>query len=223
MAISPKDILEKEFNTKFKGYDPQEVDLFLDEVMTELASVIDERDSLLSRVSSLESQVGEYKEKEDKMSEAEDKIMSTVLAAQRNAQLYLSKVEVQAQGIMEGATKNAKSIIEGAQIKMENIREDIKKYEALVQDYKERFKMFLEDQYAYMSNNLNQDDIERSVADISRSINKLQDEITEVDEQYESISVSDILSESANTPKDEAPIAEMEEIRILVDELDVEK
>ena len=30
MALSPKDILEKEFDTKFKGYDPQEVDLFLD-------------------------------------------------------------------------------------------------------------------------------------------------------------------------------------------------
>ena len=41
-------------------------------------------------------------------------------------------------------------------------------------------------------------------------------------EQTESISVSDILSESANTPKDEAPIAEMEEIKILVDELDAE-
>ena len=222
MAVSPKDILEKEFNTKFKGYDPQEVDLFLDEIMTEFASLIDERDSLLARVSSLESQVSEYKEKEDKLSEAEDKIMSTVLAAQRNAQVYLSKVEVQAQGIMDGATKNAKAIIEGAQIKMENIRTELQKYEALVQDYKERFRMFLEDQFAYMNNNLDQSDIERSVADITRSINKLQQEAAGVDAQYESISVSDILSESANTPKDEAPIAEKEEIKILVDELDAE-
>lgn len=222
MAVSPKDILEKEFNTKFKGYDPQEVDLFLDEIMTEFASLIDERDSLASRVRSLEAQVSEYKEKEDKLTEAEDKIMSTVLAAQRNAQIYLSKVEVQAQGIMDGATKNAKAIIEGAQIKMENIRTELQKYESLVQDYKERFRSFLEDQFAYMNNNLDQSDIERSVADITRSINKLQQEAAGVGSQYESISVSDILSESASTPKDEAPIAEMEEIKILVDELDAE-
>ena len=184
--------------------------------------MIDERDSLASRVRSLEAQVSEYKEKEDKLTEAEDKIMSTVLAAQRNAQIYLSKVEVQAQGIMDGATKNAKAIIEGAQIKMENIRTELQKYESLVQDYKERFRSFLEDQFAYMNNNLDQSDIERSVADITRSINKLQQEAAGVGSQYESISVSDILSESANTPKDEAPIAEMEEIKILVDELDAE-
>lgn len=222
MAINPKDILEKEFNSKFKGYDPQEVDLFLDEVMTEISSLLDEKKSLEIKVRSLEEQLAEYKEKEDKLSEAEDRIMSTVLAAQRNAQMYLSKVEVQAQGIMDGATKNAKSIIEGAQIRMENIRADLQKYQSQVQDYKERFRAFLDEQYAHMNNNIDQSDIQASVADITKSINKLQEDIEGVDGQCESISVSDILNESASVPKEEAPIQPLDEIKILVDELDEE-
>lgn len=227
MALSPKDILEKEFDTKFKGYDPQEVDLFLDEVMSELSTLNERNSSLEAKVRILEGQIAEYKMKEVKMSDAEDRIMSTVLAAQRNAQMYLSKVEVQAQGIMDGATKNAKTIIEGAQMKMENIRADLQKYESLVQEYKVSFKAFLDEQYSHMNARIDQSDIHQSVADITQSINKLQEDIEDAESQCGSIKVSDIISETA-APAAEPEVADpetdkaMDEIKILVDDIDGE-
>lgn len=229
MALSPKDILEKEFNSKFKGYDPQEVDSFLDEVMAEITLLNDEKKVLEARIAELESQLTTYKNQADKMSDAEERIMSTVLSAQRNAQMYLSKVEAQAQGIMDGATKNAKAIIEGAQIKMENIRQDMQKYQAQVQDYKERFRAFLDEQYTHMNNNIDQSEIQQSVADISKLINKLQEDMTSIDNQYSGINVSDIISDdnaasaSAEHPLEEIPVKDKDEIKILVDELDDNK
>ena len=40
MNITPKDILEKEFAKKCNGYDPEEVDEFLDEVIKQFESCL---------------------------------------------------------------------------------------------------------------------------------------------------------------------------------------
>ena len=40
MSITPNDIHNKDFSTKFKGFDPEEVNEFLDEVKKELEHLI---------------------------------------------------------------------------------------------------------------------------------------------------------------------------------------
>lgn len=224
MSLTSQDILNKEFEKKFKGYDTQEVDIFLDEVIKEFDALTKERDALLQERDELLSKYNVIKEKADKLDMAEERIMSTVLAAQRNAQMYISKVEVQAQGIMEGATKNAKSIIEGAQIKMENARAELMKYEQLVCEYKARFRAFLDEQYNIMDNKVEEVDITQSVAEISKYINKLTLDMTEIDETGRRLSVDEILKSkeavSAPVTSDTIVFKKADEIKILVDELD---
>lgn len=59
MALTPEDVVEKRFQpTKFReGYDQDEVDDFLDEIVVEMRSLYKERDELRKRVAELEGQL----------------------------------------------------------------------------------------------------------------------------------------------------------------------
>lgn len=61
MALTPEDVVNKRFQaTKFReGYDQDEVDDFLDEVVNELRRLTDENEDLRQKLSSCERRVGE--------------------------------------------------------------------------------------------------------------------------------------------------------------------
>lgn len=219
MPLTPKQILDKEFNKKFKGYDTEEVDVFLDEIIKDFDSVIKERDSAKKEKEELEQKFNAVRDRIEKLDLAEERVMSTVLAAQRNAQMYVSKIEVQAQGIMEAATKNAKSIIEGAQIKMENTRSELMKYEQLLGEYKQRFRAFLDEQYSIMDNKVEEVEITQSVAEISKYINKLTMDMADIDDSFQKMNLDEILKKRDENNEEKIPFKKSDEIKILVDEI----
>ncbi|WP_127848170.1 cell division regulator GpsB [Lacticaseibacillus hulanensis] len=64
VQYGPKDILNKQFKTKMRGYDPDEVDEYLDSIIkdyeayaTEIDRLNDERARLISRVDELNKQL----------------------------------------------------------------------------------------------------------------------------------------------------------------------
>lgn len=199
MNITPKDILEKNFSKKFNGYDPEQVDEFLDDIIKQFESLLEENEETLVKNEVLKSEVAKYKQKVDKMEDIEEKLMATVISAQRNATAYIEKAEVQAQRITEIANRNAKTVIESTHLRMEAAKQEIVKYERIVCEYKSKFKLFLEEQAAYMDTHLlDTGELSTSAADISRSINSLTQQIKELDNSAEdtSIHLNDILRQS---------------------------
>ncbi|MSX39642.1 MAG: DivIVA domain-containing protein, partial [Actinobacteria bacterium] len=57
--LSAEDIVNKQFKTKRDGYDPDDVDDFLDEVVKELRRIQIENDGLNQKVLATESRVAE--------------------------------------------------------------------------------------------------------------------------------------------------------------------
>jgi cell division initiation protein len=199
MNITPKDILEKEFSKKFNGYDPEQVDEFLDELIKQFESLLEENEETIVKNEALKSEVSKYKAKADKIEDIEEKLMATVITAQRNATAYIEKAEAQAQKITDIANQNAKTVIESTHLRMESAKQEILKYEKIISDYKMRFKMFLEEQAAYIDTSLmDNGTLSTSAADITRSISSLTRQIKELDSTAEntSIHLSDILMQS---------------------------
>ena len=87
MALTAKDILDKEFDKKFKGYDPQEVDVFLDEVIRDYDSVIKERDALLAEKEEL---TAKYEEVKNVKLTGDIKIVSTDTAEYQAPKIILA-------------------------------------------------------------------------------------------------------------------------------------
>ena len=63
LNLTPEDILNKEFETDFKGYNAEQVDSFLDDVLEDYQKMEENVQQLLDVVSSLQDQVKDLKQK----------------------------------------------------------------------------------------------------------------------------------------------------------------
>ncbi|MBC5646923.1 DivIVA domain-containing protein [Christensenella tenuis] len=199
MNITPKDILEKEFSKKFNGYDQEQVDEFLDEIIKQFESLLEENENIIAKNEELKSEVARLKQKADKLENVEEKLMATVITAQRNATLYIEKAELQAQKIMDVANQNAKTVIESTQLRMEAAKQEIRRYEKQVADYKRRFRLFLDEQMAYAESKLDDEAVlKHQATEISQSISNLTNQIADIDSdsQNTSIHLNEILKQS---------------------------
>lgn len=62
MALSPQDIVRKEFREAFRGYNQADVDLFLDEVVEEYTRVVEENQKMKVRLAALQQEVARLRE-----------------------------------------------------------------------------------------------------------------------------------------------------------------
>ncbi|MEG1656917.1 MAG: DivIVA domain-containing protein [Christensenellaceae bacterium] len=199
MNITPKDILEKEFGKKFNGYDQEQVDEFLDDIIKQFESLMEENENIIAKNEALKSDIARLKQKADKLENIEEKLMATVITAQRNATMYIEKAEMQAQKIMDIANQNARTVIESTQLRMEAARQEIKRYEQQISNFKKRFKMFLDEQYMYAESKLDSEDaLGNKAAEISKSISSLTNQMSEIDDTSanSSIHLNEILKQS---------------------------
>ncbi|MEG0356435.1 MAG: DivIVA domain-containing protein [Christensenellaceae bacterium] len=199
MNITPKDILEKEFGKKFNGYDQEQVDEFLDDIIKQFESLMEENENIIAKNEALKSDIARLKQKADKLENIEEKLMATVITAQRNATMYIEKAETQAQKIMDIANQNARTVIESTQLRMEAARQEIKRYEQQISNFKKRFKMFLDEQYMYAESKLDSEDaLGNKAAEISKSISSLTNQMSEIDDTSanSSIHLNEILKQS---------------------------
>ena len=60
MSITPQDITDKEFSRKFRGYDQEEVDLFLDKIYFELEELIRYKEETELYIKKLEERLSYY-------------------------------------------------------------------------------------------------------------------------------------------------------------------
>ena len=70
LKISPTDIIQKEFSVRFRGYDINQVDNFLEELAKELNQVLEENTHLKEAAHALQQELTAYREKEKKLYDA---------------------------------------------------------------------------------------------------------------------------------------------------------
>lgn len=111
MSISPNEILEKEFRARFRGYDPDEVDSFLEEISEIMTSLIREKNAMKDQLVGYEAQLADLKKREEEFREAltsahklSEKMKSQ---AEKDAELVLEKAKLEAERIIADAHQEA--------------------------------------------------------------------------------------------------------------------
>jgi len=117
--LSAQEILEKEFKKKMKGYDPQEVDEFLDEVLYTIEQLEEENERLKG---------GAAKPADAATQETQSKTEDLVEQAEETARQILKETN-----------ENARMIVESAEVRLEKIKRE-------VHDYKKRLCEFMQEQ-----------------------------------------------------------------------------
>ena len=113
--ISPMEIVEKEFPLRFRGYDINQVDVFLEDVAKELERISKDYARIKEERDILREELTASREKEKNMHEA-------LLAAQEIGE-----------EVRERAEKEASQIISGAQLDAQKVMADVRQQCASLQ------------------------------------------------------------------------------------------
>jgi len=107
VPLSVKDILEKTFKRSFKGYDEDEVDKFLDQIIDEFKEMQNENAMMKNELATLREQARKVKE-------AEDTIMNTLVSAQKSAERIINDASRKAELVISSAETTARKRAEQA-------------------------------------------------------------------------------------------------------------
>jgi cell division initiation protein len=119
MRITPHDIRQQQFSSKvFKGYDPQEVDAFLDDVAEDYESVLKE-------VALLKEQMAAIEERSRGVSEREKTLQETLVTTQRLAEEMKASARREAELIVREAELRAEKVLEAVRGEEARIRTEI--------------------------------------------------------------------------------------------------
>jgi cell division initiation protein len=114
MKISPIEIRQQEFTKKMRGYDPDEVQNFLESLAEELDKLNNDNESLKSEVESLTEQISEYKKIEknlqDTLLSAQESSTKSIEATKKQTSLMIREAELKASQIIEKARESTNDI-----------------------------------------------------------------------------------------------------------------
>lgn len=165
MPITVAMIEEKEFKTKMRGYDPVEVDEFLDEICDEMVAMQEEISTLQSRLNQAPRAEAPFvpapaampvpapapvpaprraeKAETEEASEAAQRLLAK---AQKVYDETVAEAKAEADKILSGAHTRADSGLSDLEEERKALEEEIEMLKAAAKDYRERFERLVEDQ-----------------------------------------------------------------------------
>lgn len=148
MAVTIQMIENKEFKIIPRGYDPEEVDLFLDSIVDEFEAMQNEIKSLRAAAAAEErrGQAHVQTQAAPKQAATDETIRTMLVNAQRICDETVAEAKLQAQALINQAKRDADNIALDARAEARRLEEGMTTLRNAVADYRARFKRLIEDQ-----------------------------------------------------------------------------
>lgn len=121
--ITPVDLENKEFKKGFRGYDMEEVESFLEELVKDYSRIYRENASMKDKNAILNDAVENYKGMEDTM-------RSAIISAQRTSEEILRNAHEQAENIINEAKVRAQQILNDMDGQIQEMKRECASIEA---------------------------------------------------------------------------------------------
>jgi cell division initiation protein len=144
MPLTPLDIHNKEFARRFRGYDEDEVNEFLDQVIKDYEIVIRENKEL-------QNQLMQMQERLDHFVNIEETLSKTIIIAQEAADEVKNNAKKESQLIIKESEKNADRIVNEALSKSRRVAIETEELRKQASIYRTRFRTLLEAQLELLS------------------------------------------------------------------------
>ncbi len=118
MELSPLEITQREFDRKFRGYDPEEVQTFLEQIADEMTRLLQEAADRSGQIQRLEAQVRAYQEREESL-------RNTLVTAQKMTEDMKGNAKREADLILKEAELKAERLLEHAHRKLGQVQAEI--------------------------------------------------------------------------------------------------
>lgn len=137
--ITPKQVEDKKFSKVMRGFSPEEVDEFLDEIILTMESMINENNALKIQVSNLQDDLASYKRSETSM-------LNTLESAKKLMTDISESAEKRAEIIVHNARLEADVIQKDARDSVIKLTEEGERLRNMVDGFKEKYRRLLENE-----------------------------------------------------------------------------
>ncbi len=114
MKVSPISIKKQEFNKSFRGYDPEEVQAFLDKLADEFDDIQKENENFKDELETANAHLAEFrrieKNLQDTLLKAQESSSKAIDSVKKQTNLMVKEAEIKASQILEKARENANEI-----------------------------------------------------------------------------------------------------------------
>ncbi|MBM7715595.1 DivIVA domain-containing protein [Siminovitchia sp. FSL H7-0308] len=139
MPLTPVDIHNKEFSKRMSGYDRDEVNEFLDQVIKDYELLIREKKELEDQLAAMNERLGHF-------NNIEETLNKSIVVAQEAAEEVKGNALKEAKLIIREAEKNADRIVNEALSKARKIALEIEELKKQSKVFRTRFRMLIEAQ-----------------------------------------------------------------------------
>lgn len=136
MKLTPMDISNKEFKKGFRGYDSDEVDEFINEI-------IENYEELYKENSRLKENLSRVNEKLEHYVKIENTIQNTLLLAQNAAEQARETSQKESEMILKNANEAAKKILDKAHNDVVSINDEYEKVKQEFIKFRAKFRNFM--------------------------------------------------------------------------------
>lgn len=198
MPITSLEIKDKTFGTRFRGFDPEEVDEFLDIVVRDYEDLVRANHDKDLRIKSLEERLSYFDEMKDSLSQsvliAQDTAERVKQAAHERSNNIVHQAEQDAQRLLEEAKYKANEILRQATDNAKKVAVETEELKNKSRVFHQRLKSTIESQLAIVESS-DWEDILRPTATYLQTS----------DEAFKEV-VSEVLGEPIPAPIEEEPI-----------------
>jgi cell division initiation protein len=114
MKLTPTNIRTQEFTKSLRGYDADEVKVFLEKIAAEVEDLVSENETLIDEIEEFKTKLDEYRKIEKDLKstllKAQDSSTRSIDAAKNQTGMMLKEAELKAARIIEKAKENANEI-----------------------------------------------------------------------------------------------------------------
>ncbi|REB09690.1 DivIVA domain-containing protein [Sporosarcina sp. BI001-red] len=139
MALTPIDIHNKTFGSRWRGYDEDEVNEFLEQLMKDYENMLEENKELTRKLKEKEEQVAHF-------NAIEETLQKSIMIAQEAAEDVRRNSTQESKLIIKEAEKNADRIVNEALSRSREISIEIEDLKKQSKVFRNRFRMLIEAQ-----------------------------------------------------------------------------
>ncbi len=171
MKLTPLDVKKQEFKKVLRGYDPVEVDSFLDMMSNEFAELLKQCKDMREQLVEYEAQLRDYRQ-------MEKTLQQTLMQAQEASGRSIENSRKEAQLIVQEAELKANQILDRARLDLSRTKDEIGNLRSKKESIASRLKVLLNSEIELIKAlEIDDDELTR---DLSRGTGKETIEIDEI-------------------------------------------
>jgi cell division initiation protein len=171
MKLTPLDVKKQEFKKVLRGYDPVEVDSFLDMMSNEFAELLKQCKDMREQLVEYEAQLRDYRQ-------MEKTLQQTLMQAQEASGRSIENSRKEAQLIVQEAELKANQILDRARLDLSRTKDEIGNLRSKKESIVSRLKVLLNSEIELIKAlEIDDDELTR---DLSRGTGKETIEIDEI-------------------------------------------